>query len=202
MKSEKLANIYKCMKRDGLTRYGFEVKYNENLIFDVIFIAEGQPYQLLIGAKGWDKGFIVQVLEKDDIKTFLDLEHLNTLKEILGIQKGRYGKFDTTTFFKVFCDNIPDYVANKSNIELNTLRKYKYKNDAEEDEGKYFSHWKDNKKTGDTVSDENLEKTKRLLGHEIYLFCKKYNISSCWTSKPKKTEISKINEINDKKKWK
>ncbi|MEG1287602.1 MAG: hypothetical protein RSD13_06070, partial [Clostridium sp.] len=80
MKSEKLANIYKCMKRDGLTRYGFEVKYNENLIFDVIFIAEGQPYQLLIGAKGWDKGFIVQVLEKDDIKTFLDLEHLNTLK--------------------------------------------------------------------------------------------------------------------------
>ena len=58
---------------------------------------------------------------------------------------------------------------------------YVQRNAAESDKI-YFKGWRSHETDGRHV--QNLEKTRRWLGDEAYEYCKKYNISSCWSEHP------------------
>ncbi len=57
----------------------------------------------------------------------------------------------------------------------------RYRRDVEESDKIYFMGWLDNDKQAHRVTEQNLQKTRRLLGFDIYEACKRKNISSRWT---------------------
>lgn len=72
----------------------------------------------------------------------------------------------------------------RTNIEPHEIIPFKVKDIPEADK-KYFCGWKMYKEDS-PYNAKNFEKTRKILGESVYLFCKEHNISSCWTNEMKK----------------
>ena len=178
MKLDKLINLYKDMKNNNIERYRFDYQ-NGKGIFDIFFFIDETPFILLFGAKGANFSFEIEVKNGFNIDINLDKDTYKKLIEFLGIKYAKGNPFSTFKFFEDFNTKIPD-IAKKSNI-AKPQQIINYRNNVEESEKIYFWKWLDNTKQGNQVSNENLEKTRKLLGVKAYERCKKKNISSCWT---------------------
>ena len=178
MKLNGLIDLYKDMKKNNIERYRFDYK-NGKGNFDIFFFLDETPFILLFGAKGANFCFEIEVKNGFNIETNLDRDTYKKLIEFLGIEYSEGNPFSTFKFFEDFNTKIPN-VAKKSNI-AKPQQIINYRCDVEESEKIYFWKWLDNTKHGNNVSNENLEKTKKLLGIKAYERCKKKNISSCWT---------------------
>ncbi len=190
MKSYKLKDLYYKMKEDEIKRYKFRFIYNE-VVFDVIFFCDETPFNLLFGALGTGFSFEANVNKGFDIDIVLPAEKYNKLKEILNIPRFGKSPFKMSDFFKSFCTNIPEYKPNNPKVRPQDVAVYR--RNVDEANKIYFYGWKENNLTNEEVSDENLEKTKLLIGVDTYYICKRKNISSRWTDNPDKCkEITAI----------
>ena len=178
IKLTSIMQLHEKMRANEINRYKFEFKCAK-AIFDVFYFIDKEPYILLFGAKGTTFSFIVEVSQEYLIETELDNDVYNKLCDILGLKSDPIKKFSPYLFFDYFNDHIPNGFNMKNETKPQDIAVY---SNVHKKDKIYFYGWRNNDLRGDTVSKENLEKTRSLLGEEIYMICKKQNISSCWSS--------------------
>ncbi|WDZ51786.1 DUF6037 family protein [Acinetobacter vivianii] len=182
MKLTGLIPLFESMKAQKIKRYKFKFQRSK-AIFDVIFFTDTTPdYLLLFGARGVNFSFTIPV-KKGFLIEVADLapEVYKKLVRVLGIEYDPNNKFRPIYFFEDFNKSIPSSAHPRNIPEPHEIAVYT--NDVEEADKIYFYGWKDNTIDGKQVTEENLEKTKKLLGYETYLVCRSRNISSKWTDK-------------------
>ena len=178
MKLNGLQVLYNDMKQQNIDRYRFTYT-NGKGIFDIFFFIDETPFVLLFGAQKANFSFELEVQKGFNIDTMLSQDIYFALRDYLGIKSSSGNPFSSNKFFNDFDINIPN-TANINNIPK-PHQVIKYRNNVEESDKIYFLKWLDNTKQNNQVSDDNLKKTKDILGQQAYLRCKKKNISSCWT---------------------
>ncbi|MDC5459202.1 DUF6037 family protein [Acinetobacter baumannii] len=180
MKLTGLVPLFQSMKAQNIQRYKFQFQRN-NVVFDVIFFTDGDPYSLLFGACGHnfsfeipvEKGFLINVNQ-------LPKEVYNKLTKVLGLKYDPNNKFRPIFFFEDFNKAIPSSAHPRNVPKPHEVAIYR--KDVEEAHKIYFWYWLDHTTDGKHVTEKNLEKTKKLLGYETYLVCRSKNISSKWTA--------------------
>lgn len=98
------------------------------------------------------------------------------LCDILNLKPGRES-LTSYKFLKYVAKRIPTRYS-KTKIQPHEIAKYKQRN-IDDAHKIYFCGWKFYE--GSERNAKNFEKTKKWLGDEAYEFCKRNNISSCWT---------------------
>lgn len=98
------------------------------------------------------------------------------LCDILNLKPGRES-LTSYKFLKYVAKRIPARYS-KTKIQPHEIAKYKQRN-IDDAHKIYFCGWKFYE--GSERNAKNFEKTKKWLGDEAYEFCKRNNISSCWT---------------------
>lgn len=170
--------LYKDMSSHNAKQDKFKFKLKQ-VKFDVIFLIDRKPFELLFGVIDYNfsfslklyPGFLLETLSDDIFFKLCDILNLKPGKEI----------FTSFKFLQYFSQNIPTTYSGIK-VQPEELAKYKV-NDIDEATKIYFKGWRTHTTDGKNAKKENLEKTKNLLGSEAYEFCKKNNISSCWSDK-------------------
>lgn len=170
-----IKNLLKSMKENDIQQEQIKFSYN-SVKFDVIFLIDRIPYELLFGIVDHNYSFILKMykgyqLENIPEKVFRDL------CKILNLKAGKEG-LTSFKFLKNFASKIPEKTSLKK-IQPHVLAQY-LKSEIEESKKIYFCGWRPHFKDKKRV--RNLEKTRKLLGEKIYQYCDKNNISSCWTA--------------------
>jgi len=174
----KLKELYKDMMSKKVTSARFQYQHNKT-VFDILFLIDRKPFQLLFGAIGHKCAFIVNVQPGFEIGTAIRPESAyKDLLDALGITPDPANRFKTSAFFSSFSDSIPEFIPSKQPARQTAIR-------AALDDGQeklFFSHWRNNGEKGGHVTNDNIEKTRIAFGTEIANACKERNISSCWTA--------------------
>ena len=89
-----------------------------------------------------------------------------------------FNRFEAADFFKQFNEQIPGH-ANPRNI-VKPSDVVHYYSDIEESDKIHFCGWLDNNLRRNTVSESNLENTRRLMGQQVYEFATRRNQSTRW----------------------
>lgn len=177
MKIARLGTLHQEMRNNRLTRHQFQYPFN-NLTFDVNFIAEGNPYELLFGVVGHNCSFLVNVAPGYDISPRVNPESaFYKLIKLLNLTSDPNNRFSATAFFSDFSTKVPLKIG-KTSLPTTPSSASKLVNEADKT---FFSHWKNNSEKSGNVTPENLEKTLKAFGPEIHSFCASKNISSCWS---------------------
>jgi hypothetical protein len=167
------------MRAAGLTRYKWRFDHGAAL-FEVIFIVEDNPWEILLGAIDKDFAIVLPVRPPFQIQTDLSREEYRALCKALELTYDPNHPFRPASFFAHLNDNAPQVVEPM----LGRVRPQDvlyYRRDVEECDKIYFCGWRDNTARGETVSPGNLEKTRQAFGPTISKFCEQRNISSRWT---------------------
>lgn len=172
------------MKLKKLDRQQFLFRYN-TVVFDVIFFIDETPFKLMFGVKKNNFYFEIDVVKGFKINTFLNKIYRD-LCEALELEYDPDNPFKTSAFFKEFDIKTPRTATQKNRPKPQDI--IYYKRNVEEVDKKYFFGWLDNTLTGHHVTNENLKKTRELLGREAFERCRKRNISSRWTDDQKKEQ--------------
>lgn len=179
-----LRNLYTDMKAKNIDRVQFP--YANGLAkFDVFFFIDEVPFSLLFGAKQSNIAFELQVEKGFIVDTFLPDDCYRALCQALGLTYDPNNPFRPGAFIEDFAKNIPTSTANLKAPQPHDLAIYR--SDVEEHKKKYFCGWRDNTKRGESVTPNNLFKTKRLLGVKAHNTCLQKNLSSCWTNEKSKS---------------
>ncbi|ARZ01330.1 DUF6037 family protein [Yersinia ruckeri] len=185
MKLEGLKELYKDMKRNNVSRDQFQYKHN-NVTFDIILFIDDSPFQLLFGAIGHQCSFFVNVLQGFKISPVITPKSAYyDLCKALGLTYDPANPFSTNKFFSDFALHIPSSISTKKASILPVNYQALVNDDGKKT---HFSHWKNNSDKSGNVTDDNLKKTYDAFGAEIKNFCRRKNISSCWSVKDKKSK--------------
>lgn len=177
MKLYQIYPLLQDMRRNKVKQDKFSFRYT-NLQFQVIFLIEREPFELLFGVVDHNfsftlclhRGFSLDDIP-DDVYFYLRrLMKLHKCDEVLTSYK----------LMQYFASRIPKKYSGKK-VEPHEIAVYKQRN-VPEAEKIYFKGWRSHETDGRHA--QNLEKTKQWLGDEAYEYCKKYNISSCWSEHP------------------
>ena len=174
MKLYQIYPLLQDMRRNKVKQDKFSFRY-ANLQFQVIFLIEREPYELLFGVVDHNfsftlclrKGFELDDMPDDVYFYLLRLMKLQKCDEVLTSYK----------LMQYFAAKIPKKYSGRK-VEPHEIAVYKQRN-VPESEKIYFKGWRSHETDGRHV--QNLEKTRQWLGDEAYEYCKKYNISSCWS---------------------
>lgn len=147
------------------------------VVFEVIVLIERSPFELLFGVLGHNFSFSLT------LKAGYELQGLPNnvffrLCDILNLKAGKEG-LTSSKFLQYVAKKIPTTYSGKK-IQPHEVAIYKQRDVAEEDKI-YFCGWRfylDSDRDA-----RNFDKTRKWLGGDAYNFCKKNNISSCWTDK-------------------
>lgn len=180
MKLEGLKALYKDMKDKKIERYKIQFSFH-GVAFDVFFFIDENPFILMFGVKVENFYFEVQVKSGFEVNPIFDEDTYQELMKILNLSYDPNNPFKPKYFFEEFNKKIPQKVISSDLPEPQEVAAFR--RNVEENQKIYFFGWKDNNKTDENVSPENLRKTKLLLGEVAYERCKKKNISSKWTDK-------------------
>ena len=167
------------MKKQNIERYKFTFNF-QNITFDVLYFIDEIPNILAFGIKQHNYYFEMPVKNGFEIRPFL--QKYNEFCKIMGFTYDPNNPFKSTYFFDQFDKCIPNIAFQHQKPSPSQIAVYR--NNVEESDKVYFVKWRDNSKAGHHVSQENLEKTRKLLSYEAYLMCKQKNISSCWSAYP------------------
>lgn len=176
MKLYEIQPLLKDMRRNQAKIDKFRFQYNQ-IEFEVIVLIERVPFELLFGVVGYNFSFILKLNKGYELEELSD-EVFYKLCDILKLKPGKES-FTSFKFLKYFAKRIPEHYSS-SRVQPHEVAIYKRKN-VEEAEKIYFCGWKFYADSDRHA--RNFEKTKEWLGDEIYEFCKKHDISSCWTDK-------------------
>ena len=155
-----------------------------NVTFDVILDIDTIPFEMMIGAKGFQ--FACIILIKDKFMAEMKDNDFYKLCDILQLQPGK-NTFTSFMFLKSIESQLP---KKSSGIKAAPYKIARFKTSqlkhVEESDKIYFYGWNDHKKDGRQA--KNFEKTKLFFGIEIENYCRKNNISSMWTDDPSKNK--------------
>jgi hypothetical protein len=172
-----LIPLHGSMQAQSISRYKFEYT-NGRGRFDVFFFIDEVPYKLLIGARGGNFAINLNVDSVTfEISTYID--KFNQLCEFLGLEFKEGSPYSTSAFFSDLNSNIPNAASLHNIPKPSDIAQY-IDNVLEADKV-HFVGWLDNNIQGNQVSEQNLDKTRRLLGVDIYKICRHQNISSRWS---------------------
>lgn len=179
MKLSGLIPLYRSMKQQDIGRYKFHYELN-HLTFDCLFFIDIEPFELVMGCLGHNFAVFNEIKQGFEISPFI--EPKSTFFDLLNALKttdASFNRFDPVDFFKQFNEKIPEH-ANPRNI-VKPSDVVRYYSDIEESDKIHFCGWLDNNIRKNKVSDSNLEKTRHLMGQQVYEFAKRRNQSTKWT---------------------
>ncbi|WP_313752342.1 DUF6037 family protein [Mixta calida] len=182
MQLEGLRPLHADMKRNNVKRTQFQYRHN-NVVFDVIFFTDSDPFQLLFGAIGYKCSFIFDVTKGYQVAPIITPRSAYyELCRILGLTYDPLNPFKPQNFLNHFSNHIPSTITSAKEPVALTTQSAEIVDDGDKI---YFSHWRNN---GDSshVTEQNLDKTYKAFGQTISDFCRIRNISSCWSVKDKK----------------
>lgn len=168
--------LYQNMKDQNIDRIMFNFDFR-NLRFSVIYIAEEFPHELLFGCVAHNLTIIITVDKDFRISTYID--NYQQLLNALQLKFDPDKKFTPSVLFEAFDETTPTSTAGLkrptiSDIAIN-------RRDVEESEKIYFLKWRSHNGIDSRPTQKNLEKTRKICGLAAYDFCRRHNISSCWT---------------------
>ena len=177
MKLYQIYPLLQDMRRNKVKQDKFSFRY-ANLQFQGIFLIEREPYELLFGVVDHNFSFTLCLRKGFELDDMPDDVYFY-LRRLMKLQKCD----EVLTSYKLmqyFAARIPKRYSGKK-VEPHEIAVYKQRN-IPEAEKIYFKGWRSHETDGRHV--QNLEKTRQWLGDEAYEYCKKYNISSCWSEHP------------------
>lgn len=174
MKLYEIKPLLQDMGRNNAKIDKFRFTYNK-VEFEVIVLIERSPFELLFGVIGYNYSFSLTLRAGYELQELPD-EVFYKLCDILNLKPGRES-LTSYKFLKYVAKRIPARYS-KTKIQPHEIAKYKQRN-IDDAHKIYFYGWKFYE--GSERNAKNFEKTKKWLGDEAYEFCKRNNISSCWT---------------------
>ena len=177
MKLYQIEPLLRDMGRNKAKQDKFSFQYN-GVVFDVIVFLECTPFELLFGVVDHNFSFALKLHSGYNLED-LPNDVFYELCRILNLKPSKEG-LTSFKFLKYFADRIPKKYSGRK-IEPHEIAIYK-KRDVPDSDKIYFKGWRSHETDGRHV--KNLEKTRAWLGKEAYEYCKKYNISSCWSDVP------------------
>lgn len=170
-----IRNLYNDMRHKGKTQEKFSFKI-KHITFEVIFLIDRSPFELLIGVVGeqlaftleMGTGFKVPFLPDDVFRTIRDLLKLNPSGE----------SFTSFKFLRELDSSSP---ACCTTYRVQPHEVARYKSDIPDEKKIYFIGWNDHQL--DKRHAQNFAKTRKLMGDDVADFCEAHNISSRWSDK-------------------
>lgn len=150
--------------------------------FDIMLFVGERSSELLIGARGARPplAICVEVDQRGEFTAYLNEDDYKSLCAFLQLEYDPDNRFSTRGFFAELARSVPAHVDPGRTPTPRQVAQYRR---VEEDGDKLdFVCW-----TYHTVrhaSEENLAKTRALLGLAAYDLCLRANASSCWTNDP------------------
>lgn len=173
----KIKSLYYSMKQNKKEseKYTFTIKTTD---FDVIFLINRTPYELLVGVCGTQFAFVLPV-EKGFVTTLPDCIYYRLCEIIqLNYSENHFSSFK----FLAELDRAAPFKCTKRKVRPDEIARFK--RDVPENEKIYFYGWNDHVKDGRKV--RNIKKTREWLGDSVADFCEANNISSMWTDVERK----------------
>jgi len=177
-----LRGLYATMMRAGVSRYKWRFTRGP-AVFEVIFLAEERPFELLLGAIGTRFGTTLHIHPGFLVDTRLPTPDYYALCDALQLTRDSNRKFKPTDFFADLNRSIPPTV----NLATGRVQPHDiiaYRPNVDTSDGRYYCGWRDNTVTGKRVQESNLLKTLAVFGQRVHDTCKARNISTCWTHDP------------------
>lgn len=132
----------------------------------------------MFGLIGHNIAFQVNVRPGYNIDPVIPREIYALICRLLNLKYDPNNPFKPTSIFEHFNQNMNVNVNQSNHARAQDIAPYH--SDIEEADRIYFLGWLNNPYPKN-VTPENLDKTKRLLGVEVYNFSKKHNVSTRWT---------------------
>ncbi|QCP54396.1 hypothetical protein FAZ95_36280 [Trinickia violacea] len=174
-----LERLYRNMQSQGMTKTQFEFRFRQ-LTFNVIYLAEAFPHELLLGCREHNLFIVVKVPWHFTIATYLR-DQYTPLMDALGLQPNPDNPFSTNIFFEAFRAVIPTTTSKANEPTITDIAANR--RDVEESEKIYFVGWMQHDGKQSSPTKANLEKTRRLCGQAVYELCLRNHISSRWTDR-------------------
>lgn len=174
-----LRPLYKDMRSNKRSHEHFQVNYAHR-VFDCIFYIDTTPFELLIGLVGAQWGTVVSV-EGGFYASMSDSAFYDLCK-LLELRPGRE-TFTSALFLIHIANNSPKHIsANPIPPHILVDIDPRKRRQVDEADKIYFKCWMPQ---GNNQA-RNFQKTEVLIGKTAADFCRKHNISSCWTDDPDK----------------
>ncbi len=173
--------LYQQMKQAGRLRIQFDYQHpNNKAQFVVVFLADSEPFKLMLAAKGVNHFVLVlDMLRGFKVIPWLNLPEFKLLMDALGVTgPGRTG-FKLTSFLRELAAAAPKSIQGVQDAKPSVL--VRHHSDVEEADKIYFWYFVIHT-GGKHARKENLDKTRLLLGEECFQLCREKNISSCWSA--------------------
>ena len=178
MKLPGLIPLYRSMKSQDIGRYKFRYQLN-HLTFDCLVFIDIEPFELVMGCLGHNFAIFLDVQKGFEIDTFIQRETFFALRNALKTTNSSDNRFDPNQFFLDFDKEIPEHADPRNTATAKDV--VRYYSDIEEADKIHFCGWLDNNLRKHTVTDSNLDKTRRFMGQRVYDFAKRRNQSTRWT---------------------
>ena len=177
-----LSPLYRSMIITGKQREHFNLELKKVLI-DVFFLIDREPFELLIGVRGYNIGFVTKIYKGFWAETIPD----NVFWQLCSVfhLRPQGGTFNSKIFLKYIAENAPRKCGQEMVRPEEMARYYRDRNVADEDKI-YFFGWRSHHLDNQHVTEENLEKTRFFFGAQVAEFCRCNNISSAWTDEREK----------------
>ena len=179
MHMPRLAQLHQSMKAVQLVRMRFPLQH-AHLSFMGIFLTDTHPkYQLGLACLSHNFTLLFDVDHHYDVVAYIHDE--TTRKALLNAlnQGGGGPAFRTGAFLQQVDNALP--AKAQANHRATPADLVCFRRDVEDANKIYLCGWQDNNRLGKNVTPENLDKTRSLIDEATYLWCIKYNISTCWT---------------------
>lgn len=194
MKLARLRSLHEKMQKLAISTYRFVFEM-AHLTFEVIFIADMEPMQLLFGCVGHVEniGFVVAVKPDYTIDTYIHPKEMYLRLSRAFRTHGHSGSgLKTSRFFAHFHSQIPGHARREQTLKPHEIARYR--NDVPEPLKIYFYGWLHH--SGERRPSElNLSKTGLLISQKVAEFCRQQRISSCWTDRAQ--DGRKVQPINE-----
>jgi hypothetical protein len=174
-----LRGLHNAMRAAGITRYKWRFDRGP-ATFEVIFIAEESPFELLLGAIGTTFGATILVHEGFRIDCQLNPDDYRALCRVLQLTFDPTRTFKPADFFAHLNNDVPQTV----DLTAGRVRPHDvvaYRRNVDTSDGTYYCGWRDNTPAGNRVQASNLLKTLAVFGQRVHDTCRARNISTCWT---------------------
>jgi hypothetical protein len=190
MHMSRLAQLHQSMKSVQLARMRFPLQH-AHLAFMGIFLTDTQPkYQLGLACLSHNFTLLFDVDHHYDLVAYIhDEAARKALLKALNLGRGG-AAFSTSAFLQQIDAALPTTAHAHQRATPADL--VYFQRNVEEAHKIYLCGWWDNALHGEHVRPKNLAKTRAWIDEATYLWCKKYDISTCWTDDPSKA-LSTIN---------
>jgi hypothetical protein len=167
-------------------REHFTVRYAQTT-FDIIISLDTHPYQLLIGAKGYNNWASVMDIS-DDFEISMPDSDFYRLRSFLNLQSNGDKKFGSYIFLKYISDHVPSKCS-KNPVQPYIMQKwYPEETDKIDPQRRtVFYRWVDQTKNDRQA--HNFKKTEFYFGKKVADYCRAHNITSQWLTPEQATRL-------------